>query len=330
MPVGTRFFIPPSLRCRLSIVSQELRRALGSENVPVDESLLERCVDVGVGSVGTASAIELIGVAYNLYKQQLESNSVERERAARKHYALKYLDPSLGPADRIFCYIMFKLPEGTPTPTKKIRDAVAETEVKDVEEWRENAYARFAAIPPVAVCVRIVLQELYIASIRSLTTKGFRLLKEKDIDCLVVYSEFAEFGFDVKKVLPQVFDDSDLIVVKNSSVLSLPVDLFAQIQKWRCRECRVCIACDTDGLTMSGLITARFLSLSTGCSHKEAVKAVKISHESFIPRPYELEEFNSLDFEEEEVKLMELQAPTSDSMRLFDRRMLENSIRSSK
>lgn len=54
---------------------------------------------------------------------------------------------------------------------------------------------------------------------------------------------------------------------------------------------RVCVACDTDGLTVSGLLTARYLSLATHCTHQEAVNALKISHESFMPMPYAVNEF---------------------------------------
>lgn len=72
-----------------------------------------------------------------------------------------------------------------PTPTKKIREVVAETKCSDLEEWKEKAYAIFAAIPPVKVDVKIVLQDLYIGSLRSLTHSDFHLLKEKDV-CLKI------------------------------------------------------------------------------------------------------------------------------------------------
>lgn len=62
-------------------------------------------------------------------------------------------------------------------------------------------------------------------------------------------------------------------------------------------ESRVCVACDTDGLTISGLIVARYLSLSTRCSHEDAIKAVKISHESFFPLPYAQGDFLNAEFE---------------------------------
>lgn len=68
-----------------------------------------------------------------------------------------------------------------PTPTKKIREVVSETKCADLEEWKEKAYATFAAIPPVKIDVKIVLQDIYIASLRSLTHCDFHLLKEKDV-----------------------------------------------------------------------------------------------------------------------------------------------------
>ncbi|VDM15762.1 unnamed protein product [Wuchereria bancrofti] len=195
-----------------------------------------------------------------------------------------------------------------------------------MDEWKEKAYATFAAIPPVKVDVKIVLQDLYIASLRSLTYSDFHMLKEKDIDCLVVYSEFLDFGFDLKNLLP-LFDDETMIIIQNPSVLSISMDVFARMHKWRCKESRICVACDTDGLTISGLIVARYLSLSTRCSHEDAIKAVKISHESFFPLPYAQGDFLSAEFEEEEADQFELQAPSSDSKKNFDRCMLQNCIR---
>lgn len=62
-------------------------------------------------------------------------------------------------------------------------------------------------------------------------------------------------------------------------------------------ESRVCVACDTDGLTISGLIVARYLSLSTRCTYEDAIKAVKISHESFFPLPYAQRDFLNAEFE---------------------------------
>ncbi|VDM99393.1 unnamed protein product [Thelazia callipaeda] len=314
------------LKCRLSIIKREVRQSLTNESERIDDNLIDRCVEVGVGAVGTSNPIQLIGVAYNLYKQQLESSDVEKERAGRKHFALKFLDETMAEEDRIFCYIMYKLPDGTPTPTKKIREVVSDTKCMDLEEWKEKAYSTFAAIPPVKVDVKIVLQDLYIASLRSLIHNDFHMLKEKDIDCLVVYSEFFDFGFDLRKILP-LFDEDTMIVIQNPSVLSIEIDVFAQVHKWRCKESRVCIACDTDGLTISGLILARYLSLCTRCSHQDAIKAVKISHESFFPLPYAKGEFLSVEFEEEEANQFELQAPSSDSKKNFDRCMLQNCIR---
>uniref|UniRef100_A0A1I8ENV0 Uncharacterized protein n=1 Tax=Wuchereria bancrofti TaxID=6293 RepID=A0A1I8ENV0_WUCBA len=279
------FVFPPSLKCRLSIIKREVRQSLANESERIDDGLIDRCVEVGVGAVGTSSPVQLIGVAYNLYKQQLE-----------------------------------------PTPTKKIREVVSETKCADLDEWKEKAYATFAAIPPVKVDVKIVLQDLYIASLRSLTYSDFHMLKEKDIDCLVVYSEFLDFGFDLKNLLP-LFDDETMIIIQNPSVLSISMDVFARMHKWRCKESRICVACDTDGLTISGLIVARYLSLSTRCSHEDAIKAVKISHESFFPLPYAQGDFLSAEFEEEEADQFELQAPSSDSKKNFDRCMLQNCIR---
>ncbi|KAL3990818.1 hypothetical protein ACH3XW_33350 [Acanthocheilonema viteae] len=320
------FVFPPSLKCRLSIIKREVRQSLANESERIDDGLIDRCIEVGVGAVGTSSPVQLIGVAYNLYKQQLESSDVEKERAGRKHFALKFLDETVPEADRIFCYIMYKLPDGTPTPTKKIREVVSETKCADLEAWKEKAYATFAAIPPVKIDIKIVLQDLYIASLRSLTHNDFHMLKEKDIDCLVVYSEFLDFGFDLKSLLP-LFDDETMIIIQNPSVLSISMDIFARIHKWRCKESRVCVACDTDGLTISGLIVARYLSLSTRCTHEDAIKAVKISHESFFPLPYAQGDFLSAEFEEEEADQFELQAPSSDSKKNFDRCMLQNCIR---
>ncbi|VDM12246.1 unnamed protein product [Wuchereria bancrofti] len=186
------FVFPPSLKCRLSIIKREVRQSLANESERIDDGLIDRCVEVGVGAVGTSSPVQLIGVAYNLYKQQLESSDLEKERAGRKHFALKFLDERVAEADRIFCYIMYKLPDGTPTPTKKIREVVSETKCADLDEWKEKAYATFAAIPPVKVDVKIVLQDLYIASLRSLTYSDFHMLKEKDV-CLFVYLFFKCF-----------------------------------------------------------------------------------------------------------------------------------------
>lgn len=42
-----------------------------------------------------------------------QSSGLEKERAGRKHFALKFLDKTVPDADRIFCYIMYKLPDGT-------------------------------------------------------------------------------------------------------------------------------------------------------------------------------------------------------------------------
>lgn len=58
-------------KCRLSIIVREVCKALEAENISVDENLVDRCIDVGVGAVGTGSPIQLISVAYNLYMQQL-------------------------------------------------------------------------------------------------------------------------------------------------------------------------------------------------------------------------------------------------------------------
>uniref|UniRef100_A0A1I7VPZ2 Protein-serine/threonine phosphatase n=1 Tax=Loa loa TaxID=7209 RepID=A0A1I7VPZ2_LOALO len=355
------FVFPPSLKCRLSIIKREVRQSLANESERIDDGLIDRCVEVGVGAVGTSSPVQLIGVAYNLYKQQLASSDLEKERAGRKHFALKFLDETVAEADRIFCYIMYKLPDGTvsaslfqedkfakhlrlqlairpiyhsileatlenPTPTKKIREVVNETKCADLEEWKEKAYSTFAAIPAVKVDVKIVLQDLYIASLRSLTHNDFHMLKEKDIDCLVVYSEFLDFGFNLKGLLP-LFDEETMIIIENPSILSISMDVFARIHKWRCKESRVCVACDTDGLTISGLVVARYLSLSTRCSHEDAIKAVKISHESFFPLPYAQGDFLNAEFEEEEADQFELQAPSSDSKKNFDRCMLQNCIR---
>ncbi|EJW85398.1 hypothetical protein WUBG_03693, partial [Wuchereria bancrofti] len=100
-------------KCRLSIIKREVRQSLANESERIDDGLIDRCVEVGVGAVGTSSPVQLIGVAYNLYKQQLESSDLEKERAGRKHFALKFLDERVAEADRIFCYIMYKLPDGT-------------------------------------------------------------------------------------------------------------------------------------------------------------------------------------------------------------------------
>lgn len=51
-------------------MKRELRQALANENEKVNDKLIDRCIEVGVGAVGTSSPIQLIGVAYNLYKQQ--------------------------------------------------------------------------------------------------------------------------------------------------------------------------------------------------------------------------------------------------------------------
>lgn len=58
-----------------------MQQALENENVKIDEDLIQRCVDVGVGSVGTTSSIQLIGVVYNLYKQQLAVSEVLHSQA---------------------------------------------------------------------------------------------------------------------------------------------------------------------------------------------------------------------------------------------------------
>lgn len=69
------------------------------------------------------------------------------------------------------------------------------------------------------------------------------------------------------------------------------------VQYFNIAESRVCVACDTDGLTISGLVMARYLSLATRCSHEDAIKAVKISHESFFPLPYAKADFVNADLE---------------------------------
>ncbi|VIP00217.1 Uncharacterized protein BM_BM8782 [Brugia malayi] len=40
-----------------------------NESERIDDGLIDRCVEVGVGTIGTSSLVQLIGVAYNLYKQ---------------------------------------------------------------------------------------------------------------------------------------------------------------------------------------------------------------------------------------------------------------------
>lgn len=62
-------------KCRLSIIKREVRQSLANESERIDDGLIDRCVEVGVGAVGTSSPVQLIGVAYNLYKQQLEVTS---------------------------------------------------------------------------------------------------------------------------------------------------------------------------------------------------------------------------------------------------------------
>ncbi|VDO15756.1 unnamed protein product [Brugia timori] len=42
---------------------------LWNESERIDDGLIDRCVEVGVGTIGTSSLVQLIGVAYNLYKQ---------------------------------------------------------------------------------------------------------------------------------------------------------------------------------------------------------------------------------------------------------------------
>ncbi|VDN56748.1 unnamed protein product, partial [Dracunculus medinensis] len=279
-------------KCRLSIIVREVCKALEAENISVDENLVDRCIDVGVGAVGTGSPIQLISVAYNLYMQQLSPSAAEKQRTNRKHYAIKYMDESVSLSDRIFCYIMFKIPNEMPISTKTIRDIIEENKKDDFHEWKETAYSVFAAIPSVPLAIRLILQDFYIASIRSLTTDDFRLLKEKDIDCVVVYSEFLDYGFNVKKELP-LFGSDAIAVIEDPMVLSLPIDVFVSIHKWRSNEKRVCVACDTDGLTISGLIAARYLSLITRCSHNDAIMTVKIAYNSFVPKPYALSEFLS-------------------------------------
>lgn len=121
-----------------------------------------------------------------------------------------------------------------------------------------------------------------------------------------------DYGFNVKKELP-LFGSDAIAVIEDPMVLSLPIDVFVSIHKWRsngtnplficCRstfffsnifsEKRVCVACDTDGLTISGLIAARYLSLITRCSHNDAIMTIKIAYNSFVPKPYALSEFLS-------------------------------------
>lgn len=318
-----RFFLPASLVCRLSIVRRDLRRALEAESVKIDDALIERCVDVAVGAVGTSSPVNLLGVAYYIYRKQLTMTDREHERAGRKHFAVKYLSEQVEPEDRVFCYIMFKLPTGIPSQTREIRDAVMKMKEDDFRAWRDAAYAAVTHLPSVAIGLRIVLQDLYIASFASLLHNGFRLLKEKDIECVVVYSEFMDFGFDVRKSLP-LFDEDAILVIEEPSVPSIPLDVFVQIHRWRAREQRVCVACDTDGLTVSGLLLARYLSLITKFCHKETIKAMKIIHRSFVPEPHAERELIENELLEEQEKQLALQVITSDSMKAFDRRMLNN------
>lgn len=68
-----------------------------------------------------------------------------------------------------------------PISTKTIRDIIEENKKDDFHEWKETAYSVFAAIPSVPLAIRLILQDFYIASIRSLTTDDFRFLKEKDV-----------------------------------------------------------------------------------------------------------------------------------------------------
>ncbi|KHN86585.1 hypothetical protein Tcan_12554 [Toxocara canis] len=204
-----------------------------------------------------------------------------------------------------------------------IRDAVMKTKCDDFVAWRDAAYSVITHIPCVTVGIRIVLQDLYIASLRSLTHDAYRLLKEKDIECVVVYSEFTEFGFDVRKML-SMFDDDAMLVVDEPYVPSIPLDVFVQIHRWRTKERRVCVACDTDGLTVSGLLVARYLSLITKFCQSETMKAMKIIHRSFVPEPEAERDFVDNELLEEQQKQLALQVVTSGSMNAFDRRMLNN------
>ncbi|KHN81432.1 hypothetical protein Tcan_03057 [Toxocara canis] len=52
------------------IIKRDLRQALEAESVRIDETLIERCVDVAVGAVGTSSPVNLMSVAYYVYKKQ--------------------------------------------------------------------------------------------------------------------------------------------------------------------------------------------------------------------------------------------------------------------
>lgn len=311
----------------MSVIEEEVRSALkAASNEPVDDAVLNRCIDVGLAVVGSSHTIEIISVAYNLYLQQYEDDSNKSCDHARSEHAKIYLDSTARSADRIYNYIAFKLPEGMPIPTAKILDVVAQAEDKrDIEAWRDWAYSQFSTIPPAALAVRIVLQDLYLASIRSLLHNNFRLLSEKSIECLVLYSEFASYGFDPAKAFP-MFDKSAIITVRNSDVQSLPVDLFVQIHKWRIQEKRVCISCDTDGLNVSGLVMARYLSLYTRRTRVETVKAIKIAHGSFMPRPHDVAKFTAVDVEEDGSAQLEVTVPTSESMKSFDERTLADSI----
>uniref|UniRef100_A0A0N4T468 BACK domain-containing protein n=1 Tax=Brugia pahangi TaxID=6280 RepID=A0A0N4T468_BRUPA len=165
-----------SLKCRLSIIKREVLRN-GSGRI--DDGLIDRCVEVGVG--------------------KLELQVFQHQQ-------------------------------------KKIREVVSETKCADLDEWKEKAYATFAAIPPVEVDVKY-FRSLH--CIIAFTYSDFHMLKEKDIclfiNCLVIYSEFLDFEFDLKNLL-QLFDDEAMIIIQNPSVLSISINIFARIHKWRCKS----------------------------------------------------------------------------------------------
>ncbi|MFH4977806.1 hypothetical protein AB6A40_004515 [Gnathostoma spinigerum] len=323
---GSDQFLPLSLKCRLSVIEGEVRRALQAENYGrIDEVLLKRSVDIGVGSVGTSSPSKLIAVAYNLYKQQSSVNEFEKTCAELKHYAQMYLDEDVEPAERIYYYIVFKLPNGAQTASKKIREAIRCTKVDSFEEWKEMAYSRLTGVPRTLTCVKVVLQDLYIASIASLTAKNYEMMKMKSIDCVIAFSEFGNFGYDVRQVFPNLKGDN-LIVIDSPLVLTLPLDLFISIHQMRTKGMHVCIACDTTGLTISGLIVARYLSLLMQCSHADAVGVVSVSHKSFHPKLFFLSAFNTEDCDLEECRVFKLQAPSSSTMHCTDRKMFEKAL----
>lgn len=58
---------------------------------------------------------------------------------------------------------------------------ITEMKCENFDEWRERAYVRLSVIRAPELAIKIVLQNLYIGTLRSVMHEDYRLLREKDV-----------------------------------------------------------------------------------------------------------------------------------------------------